>query len=336
MKKILGAFVVLILISSCSVNKSAISDHSKVTKWIKPPDLQKGDTIAILSPASYLSDKQDAIQNALDSISSWGLHYKLSTHVFDRDHRFAGSDIERASDFQKAIDDPNIKAIWCARGGYGSVRILDKLHLDKLKTNPKWIIGYSDVTAIHNMLHNFGVQSIHGVMPVSFRDTVSDNGAAIQSLKNNLFGIENSYTVESTKFNKLGKATGVLVGGNLSLLESMLGSKTSINTTDKIIFIEDIGEYTYRIDRMMQSLKRAGYFDNCKAVIFGGFSDMKEHNPAFCDGIELLMLEILQEYNIPIVFNFPTGHISDNRSMVIGAEVSLEVNKQTTELFFVK
>lgn len=331
MTKYIVSFITILMLFSCATNVKPIA---KAQKWQKPPYLQKGDTIAILSPASYLKDRNDAINTALDSLKSWGIHYKLSPHIFSKDHRFAGSDLERASDFQEAIDNPNIKAIWCARGGYGSVRILDKLQLNNLKKHPKWVIGYSDVTAIHNMLHNFGLQSIHGVMPVSFRDTINDNHLAIQSFKNALFGIKNSYTIKNSKYNHLGHAQGVLVGGNLSLLESMLGSKTSINTKNKILFIEDIGEPTYRIDRMFQSLKRAGYFDHCKAVILGGFSGMKESDPPFCDGVESLILDVLQDYNFPIVFNFPTGHITDNRAMIIGSNVILKATKETTTLEF--
>lgn len=334
--------VIAIMLFSCSVKIQTTSTNvsreeiPEVQKWIKPPSLKKGDTIAILSPASYLKDSIHAVANALDTLKSWGLNYKLYPHVFDRDHRFAGSDKERATDFQEAINNSNIKAIWCARGGYGSVRIIDKLHLENLKNNPKWIIGYSDVTVIHNMLHNFGIQSIHGIMPVSFIDTISDNHLAIKSFKNSLFGIENSYTIKSSKFNKLGNVNGVLVGGNLSLLESMLGSETSIDTSDKILFIEDIGEYTYRIDRMLYSLKRAGYFENCKGLIVGGFSSLKENDPPFCDGIESLILELLKEYKFPIVFDFPTGHITDNRTMIIGADVKLKVTTKDTTLEFMK
>lgn len=349
MKKLILFIVIVIILFSCSVKiqttatnvsretpKVMHKEIHKVKKWIKPPNLKKGDTIAILSPASYLKDSIHAVTNALDTLKSWGLNYKLYPHVFDRDHRFAGSDKERAIDFQKAINNSNIKAIWCARGGYGSVRIIDKLHLENLENNPKWIIGYSDVTAIHNMLHNFGIQSIHGIMPVNFMDTISDNHLAIKSFKNSLFGIENSYTIKSSKFNKRGNVNGVLVGGNLSLLESMLGSKTSIDTSDKILFIEDIGEYTYRIDRMLYSLKRAGYFENCKGLIVGGFSSLKENDPPFCDGIESLILELLKEYKFPIVFNFPTGHITDNRTMIIGTNVNLKVGKENSTLEFMK
>lgn len=341
MKKIIVLITLVLMLFSCAVNIQTTSatvskETIKIKKWIKPPNLKKGDTIAILSPASYLKDSIGAVKNALDTLKSWGLNYKLYPHVFDRDHRFAGNDNERTTDFQNAIDNPNIKAIWCARGGYGSVRIIDKLHLEKLRTNPKWIIGYSDVTAIHNMLHNFGIQSIHGIMPVSFIDTINDNSLAIKSFKNSLFGIKNSYSIKSSKFNKLGNAKGVLVGGNLSILESMLGSKTSIDATNKIIFIEDIGEYTYRIDRMLYSMKRAGYFENCNAVVVGAFSSIKENDPPFCDGIETLILEVLKEYNFPIIFNFPTGHITDNRTMIIGSKVLIKSTKEDSILEFLE
>jgi muramoyltetrapeptide carboxypeptidase len=214
------------------------------------------------------------------------------------------------------------------------VRILDRIDFRGLTTNPKWIIGYSDVTAIHNKLHNVGVQSLHAVMPVSFKDTLVDNKEAIKSFKNVLFGIKNEYKIKSSAYNRLGVSQGVLVGGNLTLLHTMLGSDTSINVDGKILFIEDIGEYTYHIDRMLYSLKRAGYFDKCKGVVVGAFSSIKENNPPFTKNVEELILAVLSEYQFPIVFNFPVGHIDDNRALIIGEKVDLIVNKDVTTLKF--
>lgn len=338
MKNYTILFLGVCLLASCvTKNKTSNFENKKIKstpKWIKPPNLKLGDTVAILSPASYLKDSIHSISIALDSLKSWGLNHKLYDHIFDVSGRFAGKDKVRALDFQQAIDNPNIKAIWCARGGYGSVRILDRINFDSLKTNPKWVIGYSDVTAIHNKLHNVGIQSLHAIMPVSFKDTLVDNKEAIRSFKNSLFGINNNYKIKSSSYNKLGNTEGVLVGGNLTLLHTMLGSDTSIKTDGKIIFIEDIGEYTYHIDRMLYSLKRAGYFKNCKGVIVGGFTDIKENTPPFTKNIETLILDLLSEYQFPIVFDFPVGHIVDNRTLILGSKVNLIVDKDFTTLNF--
>jgi len=338
MKNYLFIFLSVCILISCATKGQVYVNSDEKTlnilKWIKPPNLKSGDTIAILSPASYLKDSIYEIKTSLDSLKSWGLNYKLYDHIFDVERRFAGKDELRASDFQKAIDNNNIKAIWCARGGYGSVRIIDRINFNNLKTNPKWIIGYSDVTVIHNKLHNIGIQSVHAVMPVSFKDTLAENKEAIKSFKNVLFGIKNDYKIKSSAYNKLGESQGVLVGGNLTLLHTMLGSNTSINVDGKILFIEDIGEYTYNIDRMLYSLKRADYFDNCSGVVVGAFSKIKENNPPFTKNIEELILAVLSEYQFPIVFNFPVGHINDNRALIIGEKVNLIVNKDVTTLRF--
>ncbi len=338
MKNIIFLYLFILLLQSCKskpkVNQKIVENTKTSKNWIKPPNLKRGDTVMLLTPASYLKDSLQSVQNALDSLKSWGLHYKLAEHIFDRKGSFAGEDKERAADFQKAIDNPNIKAIWCTRGGYGSVRMIDKINFTPLQKNPKWIIGYSDVTAIHNEIHNVGVQSIHGVMPVNFKNPSEKKQKAIQTLKNVLFGIKNTYNLESSPYNKVGNAQGIVVGGNLTLLHTMLGSKTSINTKNKILFIEDVGEYKYHIDRMLYSLKRAGYFEHCNGLIVGEFTDVKDNKEPFAKNVEEIVLQVLKEYHFPIVFNFPAGHQIDNRALVIGAKVKLMVKKENTVLEF--
>jgi muramoyltetrapeptide carboxypeptidase len=297
-KNIFIALVVLILASCKSKLKIIESKQTAtkiITKWKRPSNLKKGDTVMLLTPASYLKDSLSSIATAIDSLKSWGLHYKLGKHIFDRQGHFAGADTDRASDFQKAIDNPNIKAIWCTRGGYGSVRMIDAVDFNKLQQNPKWIIGYSDVTAIHNEIHNVGVQSIHGVMPVNFKIPSDKKIKAIKTFKKVLFGAALNYEIEGNEYNKTGTAEGVLVRGNLTLLHTMLGSTSTIDMRNKILFIEDVGEKKYRVDRMLMSLKRAGYFKKCNGVIVGSFTEAKALD------ILLILVDDYEKIHYPIL-----------------------------------
>jgi muramoyltetrapeptide carboxypeptidase len=325
-------FIFFSFLFSCSTykntNHQVNNSPKKPQTWVRPKTLHKGDTIAIVSPAGSLKDSIYTIKNALDSLTSWGLHYKIYEHVFDKYESFAGKDKDRADDFQRAIDDPSIKAVWCSRGGYGSVRMMDMLDYSNLIKNPKWIIGFSDITALHNDIHNNGIQSIHGIMPLSFRNPNPKRDDAIKTLKNIIFGIDNKYKIDSSPFNKTGVTTGVLVGGNLSLLESMLQSRSSINTDNKILFLEEIDEKDYKIDRMLYSLKRAGYFDHCNGVIIGGFTDIKDSKK--------IILDVLSDYDFPIVFNFPAGHVYDNKALIFGAKIKLKVTKKKVTLTFIE
>lgn len=303
---------------------------------IQPPYLKAGDTVAIVAPSGILKNRNDEVQQAVNLLKSWGLHAIVGKHVFSQDHHFAGTDAERCEDFQNALDDPTISAIWCARGGYGTVRILDKLDYTKFKTHPKWIIGYSDITAIHNQVHNEGFQSLHAIMCVSLPKDLSEIQASIDTFKSALFGHPVNYELEGSSYNKLGEATGELVGGNLTLLHTMLGSETSIDTLGKILFIEEIGEYKYHIDRMLQSLKRAGYFNNCKGLVVGDMSKMRKNTTPWGTSIEQLILDALSEYNFPIAFNMHAGHEDDNRAMILGKTVELKVGKDKSTLIFEK
>jgi muramoyltetrapeptide carboxypeptidase len=300
----------------------------------QPPYLKAGDTVAIVAPAGILKNRNQEIEKAKALLESWGLNAIVGKHVFNQANHFAGTDDERCEDFQKALDDPKIKAIWCARGGYGSVRILDKLDFSKFKQNPKWIIGYSDITAIHNQIHNEGVESMHAMMCTSLQDNPETIKETIATFKDALFGLPLSYTIKGSEYNKTGTASGQLVGGNLSILYSMLGSKTSIDTSGKILFIEEIGEYRYHIDRMLQSLKRAGYFDNCKGVIIGDITKIRKNTTLWGSSTEHLILDVLADYDFPVAFNMPAGHEKDNRALILGKKVDLTVkNGQSTIIF---
>ena len=302
-------------------------------KLIKPEYLKIGDTVAIVAPSGVLKNYDNYIAKAKSLLKEWGLNVIVGDNVFQDDGHFAGTDKERTSDFQIALDDKSIKAIWCARGGYGTMRIIDDLDYENYKKNPKWIIGYSDITSIHNDIHNNKSESIHGIMCKSL-ENLDKKDESVVLLKKTLFGEKISYEIDGSEYNILGKSNGQLVGGNLTLLHSLLGSKSSINTEGKILFIEDLGEYLYHIDRMLQSLKRAGYFDKCKGLIIGDFTDLRKNTTPFGRNLEELIIEIAKEYNFPVSFGFPAGHCDKNFPMILGREVELNVSKKNTIISF--
>ncbi|WP_411893837.1 S66 peptidase family protein [Winogradskyella sp. A2] len=304
------------------------------SQLIRPPYLKVGDTVAIVAPSGILKSREGEIQQAITLLNSWGLNAKLGANVFNKADHFAGSDEERCEDFQNALDDASISAIWCARGGYGTVRILDKLDYTKFKAHPKWLIGYSDITALHNQLHNEGIESLHALMCVSLTKDLSEIQETVTTFKSALFGNPTNYTLEGSEYNREGEANGQLIGGNLTMLHTMLGSDTSIDTTGKILFIEEIGEYKYHIDRMLQSLKRAGYFDNCKGVIVGDMSKLRKNTTLWGTSIEELIVDALSEYNFPIAFNMPAGHEKDNRALILGRTITLSSKKDKSSITF--
>ena len=305
-------------------------------KLIKPANLQKGDTIAIVAPAGILKNKQEIIYKAKKMAESWGLKVVLGRHLFNQNNHFSGTDEERCQDFQEALDNKNIKAIWAARGGYGSVRILDLLDFTEFQKNPKWVIGYSDITAFHNHIHNLGVETIHGMMVTSLGDDLKEIKETVASFKKALFGEAISYTISASKYNRVAfskEIEGQIIGGNLSILTSMLGSDSQLNTAGKILFIEEIGEYKYSMDRMLQSLKRAGYFTKAKAVVVGNMSRVKKNSTAWGSSIEQLILDVVPK-NIPVLFDFPAGHELDNRTLIFGRNVRLIVGNEEYSLVF--
>jgi muramoyltetrapeptide carboxypeptidase len=318
---------------------SSIIAQEKTNKLMTPPYLQEGDTIAIVAPAGILKDREDTIQKAKELAENWGLSVILGTNVFNQNNHFAGTDAERAADFQEALDNKSIKAIWTARGGYGSVRILDLLDFTKFKEHPKWIIGYSDITALHNHIHNLGIETMHGMMATSLEEKPEEIMQTISSFKKALFGEELKYSIPAPEGNRNAILNsgeilkGQLIGGNLSILTSMLGSNSQLLTEGKILFIEEIGEYKYSIDRMLQSLKRAGYFTKVKAVIVGNMSSIKKNSTQWGSTIEQLILEVTPK-NIPVLFDFPAGHEADNRALIFGRNVTLEVDMENYLLVF--
>jgi len=303
------------------------------TNITRPAYLQKGDSIAIVAPAGIIKN-HTSIHKAVKLAESWGLSVLLGAHVFDKHFHFAGSDANRLKDLQWALDHPSIKAIWCARGGYGSIRIIDDLNFDLFKKHPKWIIGYSDIGVLHNHIHHLNIETLHAMMPVNMELPEKDRKESVASLKKALFGQHIQYDIPSSIFNKTGVAKGRLIGGNLTILENLLGTDSSVNPKNRILFIEEIGEYKYHIDRMFRALKRNGHFDHCKGLIIGGMSQIKENNPVFGQSIEQIVLKIVKEHLFPVVFNFPAGHDDENRALFMGREVELSVQKNNTVLRF--
>lgn len=294
-----------------------------------PPYLKKGDTVAILCTARKFFP-EDA-KPAIDLLESWGLKVKLGKTIGLDSCQLGGTDEERAADFQEQLDNDNIKAIWCARGGYGTVRIIDKIDFSKFKKHPKWVMGFSDVTVLHSHINTLNVATLHSIMPFTVPKAPEE---VKQTFKNALFGIKNSYTIPSKSYDKKGVAKGELVGGNLSIIYSLLGSKSSIDTKDKILFIEDLDEYLYHVDRMLQNMKRNDYFKNVKGIIVGSMRDMHDNEIPFGQNEVQLISEISKELIIPIAFEFCAGHQKDNRTLVLGSQVTFEVNETEIKLIF--
>ena len=314
-----------------------------------PAFLKKGDTIAIVSTARKISKKE--LQPSLDFIESWGLKIVLGETLDAEENQFAGSDELRTADFQKMMDDPKIKAIWCAKGGYGTVRIIDKLDFSNFKKNPKWIIGYSDITVLHSHIHNFGVETLHAQTLLGIEKKSKETEASIQKV---LFGKEYSisYSAKTYKeafgdalqeeafddvlqeFNRQGLAKGQIIGGNLSILYSLCGSNSALKTNGKILFIEDLDEYLYHIDRMMMNLKRNGMLENLAGLIVGGMTEMNDNPIPFGKNAKEIIFDAVEEYNYPVCFNFPAGHIEDNRALIMGRELELNVKSSMISLQF--
>lgn len=294
-----------------------------------PPSLQKGDTIAIVATARKNID--DNLKPTIDLLHSWGLEVVIGKTIGLNNNQLAGTDEERVADFQHQLDNPNIKAIWCVRGGYGTVRIIDLLDFTQFKQNPKWIIGFSDVTVIHSYLNKMKIASIHGAMPVTIAKATPET---IESLRKALFGENLNYEIPSNSENRLGNASGEIIGGNLSILYSLMGSNAQIDCKGKILFIEDLDEYLYHIDRMMMSLKRCGCFDDLKGLIVGGMTKMKDNEIPWGKSVNQIIEDVTKGYSFPILYDFPAGHFRDNRALIFGKQVSLEISKETSKLTF--
>ena len=313
--------------SRASLIASIVND---ISPCVIPEYLHPGDTIGIVSPAGFITHAD--IQLAINKIEEWGFKVKIGSSIGKRDYTFGGTDTERAADLQEMLDNDGVKAILCARGGYGLVRILDQLSFKKFLKNPRWIIGFSDATYLHNHLNkNFRIASIHSKMCNSFPKDwgkVTDiQKQSIESIGNCLRGINNKYEIIWNDHNRIGVAEGELVGGNLSIIENTAGTLSDLDTRDKILFLEDADEYMYSIDRMLWNLKRTGKLDHLKGLIIGGFRP-KEDDPGeeFCRSVEELVMEKVKAFHYPVCFDFPVGHQKNNYALICGKSYRLSIN----------
>jgi muramoyltetrapeptide carboxypeptidase len=302
-----------------------------------PPYLKAGDTIGITAPAGYITLAE--IQPAILQFQSWGLLVKIGQTIGLRDGTFGGTDVERAADFQNLLQDVTVKAVMCARGGYGFVRIIDQIDFTVLKRHPKWLIGFSDVTVLHNHLNRvLRMASVHSKMCNSFPDnwSMADplQQATINSIRDVLFGKPMNFKLPATAFNRLGKCSGELVGGNCKTIESLAGSVSDLRTTHKILFLEDTGEYLYSIDRMFWNLKRTGKLHNLAGLIVGGFKFKPSEDPAeeFNRNVYQIILEKIAAFKFPVCFDFPVGHQRNNFALVCGKKVQLVVGQDEVQL----
>lgn len=289
-----------------------------------PPYLKKGDTIAITCPAGYMP--REKAETCIETIQQWGFEVMVGKTLGSKSKNyFSGNDETRLNELQAMLDDERIKAILCGRGGYGISRIIDQLDFTHFKKNPKWIIGFSDITLLHAHINrNLKIATLHAPMSAAFNNGENKN-EFIDSLHKALVGKKAKYACKAHPFNKLGEAKGELIGGNLTLISHLIGTKSDIKTKNKILFIEDIGELIYSTDRMLHQLKRSGKLTNLSGLIVGGFTDVKDTERPFGKKVKELIKDILQDYDYPVCFDFPVGHKKENYALKIGGDFQLKI-----------
>jgi muramoyltetrapeptide carboxypeptidase len=291
-----------------------------------PEYLKKGDHVAVVATAKKVHAVNT--EKGIEILKSWGLEVEVGKHVFDSHQMFAGTDEHRLDDLQKMINDPDIRAIFMVRGGYGTTRIIDQVDFNPLQTNPKWICGFSDITALHNHLFRLGIASIHAPMPSFFYSLREHPLHWLQQL---LFGNKQKLQVDGYHLNRPGIVSGKLVGGNLSIICHTIGTNSEIIADGNILFIEDVGEQLYNLDRMLVQLKRAGFLSNLKALIVGQFTEMKDDDPFGLEPYEIVYSHV-SEYDYPVAFNFPIGHTTDNYALPVGVDCKMNISKDWSNL----
>ena len=308
-----------------------------VQQFLPPPYLQPGDVIGITCPAGHIT--LDEIKSSIHIMESWGFKIRVGNTVNKQDFSFGGTDTERLQDLQAMLDDSSIKAIMCARGGYGSARIIDQLNFSNFVQQPKWIIGFSDITVLHAHVNRmYGIPTIHSKMCNSFPDDFKTAEPIVQdtilSIKKALTGQQMQYSVVADPQNRTGTASGILIGGNLSILASMSGTNSEINTIGKILFLEEVGEYLYSLDRMFNNLQRSHKLDNLAGLIIGGFNRLKPDDPGDEFGRTLydIVMEKVKDFKYPVCFNFPVGHQRNNYALKCGVMHQLEVQANFVKL----
>jgi muramoyltetrapeptide carboxypeptidase len=306
-----------------------------------PPYLRKGDRVGITSPAGFI--REEEILPAVERLMDWGYEVRVGDSIGRRDGTFGGTDEERAADLQSMLDDPDIKAVLCARGGYGVGRILDRLDYRRFRTHPKWVIGFSDITALHlDLLAKCGAASLHSKMCNSFPDDWSGADPVVRStilsIRDALTGTSMDYEVTPHPQNRMGKGTGLLIGGNLSVIQHCMGTPSAPDTNGRILFLEDVGEYRYHLDRMLTNLQRAGKFRHLSGLIIGGFARLKQEAPGDEFGREVvdMILEKTEGTSYPICFDFPVGHQRNNVALKCGVRHTLMVESQQVRLREIK
>lgn len=298
---------------------------------MKPAYLKQGDSVAIVATAKKI--QQGEIDGAINLIESWGLKVKLGANLYNADRQFSGTVEQRLTDLQWAIDAPEIKAVLFARGGYGTVHLVDHLDWTMFQSNPKWLCGFSDLTVLHSHVQNLiGVETLHSSMPIFFKDGQPNLGS--DSLKKALFGEHSIVEWNPHSLNRTGEAKGQLVGGNLSVLYSISGSKSEVNTDGKILFLEDLTENLYHLDRMMMQLKRSGKLSNLAGLVVGQFTEMIDNTIPFGKTFEQIILDAVLEYSFPVAFNAPIGHVDHNEAVFYGRSTFLIVNETESKLEF--
>ena len=293
-----------------------------------PSFLRAGDNIRIVSPSGCIHP--DFIDGATKLLSSWGLKVTEGKYARTAYGRFAGTKDERAADLQQALDDPNIKAILCSRGGYGLAQIIDKIDFTSFAKSPKWLIGFSDITILHNAIARFGIASVHGVM-TKYITELPEESDQIMSFKNLLFGTPSNFSIKPEAENRPGRAVGKLIGGNLSVMMGMRSTPFDLDFHNNILFIEDVGEKPYQIDRMMQSLKLSGVLKQISGLVVGQFSEYDD-DPLMMQSVAEIILAAVSEYDYPVCFNFPAGHVDYNLSFILGEQVELVVEADGARL----
>lgn len=303
----------------------------KQTQTITPPYLQPGDVIGIAAPARKIS--RDEMASAIRLLEEAGFVVKCSTNLYGAENQFSGTDAARIADMDELLGDSKVKAIIAARGGYGCMRIVDAINWNYLKEQPKWIVGYSDMTVFHAHIHeNFGLQTVHGTMPINFLKDAESTQSLLDALCGKTVNVET--TADASRLNKPGIAQGELIGGNLSLLYAIQNSASDLNYNGKVLFIEDLDEYLYHIDRMILSLKRAGKLKHLAGLIVGGMDDMKDNAVPFGQTAEEIIRSHLEDYKYPVAFGFPAGHGVKNIALKLGARVELDVDATSAHLKF--
>lgn len=291
-----------------------------------PPYLQPGDTIALVCPAGFMPASQ--VQTCVQVLSQWGYKVIQGTTVGGNSvNYFSGTDEERLTDLQRMIDDPSVKAILCGRGGYGTGRIIDRINFSKFVTHPKWIIGYSDITVLHAHIHrNFGIMTLHAPMAAAFNEGAWES-EYVQSIREALTGITSACSGPDHPFNRMGSSSGILVGGNLAILAHLVGTPSDIDTNGKILFIEDIGEQLYNIDRMLYQYKRSGKLDHLAGLLVGGFTDCKDTDRPFGQTVPEIIRALVDDFDYPVCFDFPVSHTEKNYALKVGAGYELKVDR---------